>query len=281
MTSISASQAIRDAFGLFWQKRSGRRLPEDLKGLSFTNVTTFSTRVRVRLLKEIGQKHQLANPNLSCFVTSYEPRPELKIRDRRGPLTSLNYIQAVQSLSHLLSPEFLSELTLFARTNLPETEVIERFLLLGPDCLGLAAQGQAQVQNSSPMSVQGTAPTLSTFDTAVVAHPFQPTIPPPPLSRAPQVPLPGTSHSQSFNPVSSSQHSMLLQLSPPPATFPSSQNSQPFGLGTQVASAPTVPSVSGPLLDDPNQTPSLSDNDPLQKRNRSRFAPRSTPYPLS
>ncbi len=48
-----ASQAIRDAYGLFWRQCSGQRLPEGLKGVSFANASTFSTRVRVRLLKEV------------------------------------------------------------------------------------------------------------------------------------------------------------------------------------------------------------------------------------
>jgi len=78
MYSAGASQAIRDAFGLFWRKKSGKRLPPDLKGISFTNATTFPTRVRLRLLKELCRRHQLSNPNLSCYVTSYLARPELK-----------------------------------------------------------------------------------------------------------------------------------------------------------------------------------------------------------
>jgi hypothetical protein len=84
-----ASQDICDAYGLFWRKKSGRCLPPELKGIAFSNATTFSTRVRLRLLKELCRKHQLANPTLSCFVTSYLARPELKIRDRRGLIASL------------------------------------------------------------------------------------------------------------------------------------------------------------------------------------------------
>ncbi len=78
MYTAGASQAIRDAFGLFWRKKSGKRLPPELKGISFTNATTFSTCVRLLLLKELCRRHQLSNPNLSCYITSYLARPELK-----------------------------------------------------------------------------------------------------------------------------------------------------------------------------------------------------------
>ncbi len=129
----AASQAIRDAFGLFWRQRSGRRLPDGLKGVSFANASTFSTRVRVRLLKEISRRHQAVNPTVSCYVTNYLARPELKIRELRGPLNSYTYSQAIQKFPQHLSLEFLRDLYLFAKTNLPEREVVERFLVLTPD----------------------------------------------------------------------------------------------------------------------------------------------------
>jgi hypothetical protein len=139
MMSAADSQAIRDAYGLFWRKRSGRRLPDGLKGLSLSNATTFPTRVRVRLLKEICRLHQAANPTLSCFVTNYLPRPELKIRDRKGPMLSLTYTKAVLRMSYHLSLDFLKDLYNYAKTNLPEEEVTERFLILSPDLLCTAS----------------------------------------------------------------------------------------------------------------------------------------------
>jgi len=145
MTTPYASQEIRDAYGLFWRKKSGKRLPNDLKGISFSNSTTFSTRVRLRLLKELCRRHQAANPDLSCYVTSYMARPELRIRERRGMVTSLTYAKAIQQLSHHLTLSFLQELYKYAKTNLPEKEIAERFLILTPDLLlGSAPEAQPQ-----------------------------------------------------------------------------------------------------------------------------------------
>ncbi len=131
MPRKSDSRAIRDAFGQFWRKRSGRRLPDSLKGVTIANCTTFPTRVRVRLLKELARKHSLANPELSCFVTNYFPRPELKIRNKRAPMVTMSYSDAILRLSHHLTTEFLTELYQYARSALPDDEIVKRFLILG------------------------------------------------------------------------------------------------------------------------------------------------------
>jgi hypothetical protein len=135
MASVSESRAIRDSFGAFWRKKSGKRLPDGLKGITIANSTTFPTRVRVRLLKELARKHSLANPELTCFVTSYYPRPELKIRSRRSPMVTMKYTEAITKLSHHLSIEFLTELYEYARSVLPDEEIVERFIVLSPDLL--------------------------------------------------------------------------------------------------------------------------------------------------
>lgn len=140
-SNIFHARAIKDAFSLFWRRNSRRRLPEELKGITITNVTTFCTRIRVRLLKELCKLHQAANPHLSCFVTSYLPRPELKIRDKKEPMITFSYSDAITRLSHHLTPEFLTGLTRFARTNVPESELVDRFVVLNPDLLSGGAVG--------------------------------------------------------------------------------------------------------------------------------------------
>jgi hypothetical protein len=152
MPSVSDSRAIRDAFGQFWQKRSGRRLPDSLKGVTIANCTTFPTRVRVRLLKELAHKHSLANPELSCFVMNYFPRPELKIRNKRVPMVTMSYSEASLRLSHHQTTEFLTELYQYARSALPDDEIVKRFLVLTPDLLKPGAE-QADSSTVSNMSV--------------------------------------------------------------------------------------------------------------------------------
>jgi hypothetical protein len=122
MYSVNESRAIRDAFGKFWRRKSGsgNRLSKELRGITVTNVSTFSTRDRVCLLKEVCKKHQAANPELSCFVTNYLARHELKILPRRGPMVTLSYSEVVTQMSQHLLKDFLVDLFKFAKTNLPE-----------------------------------------------------------------------------------------------------------------------------------------------------------------
>jgi hypothetical protein len=171
MPSVSDSRAIRDSFGEFWRKKSGRHLPDALKGITVANCTTFPTRVRVRLLKELARKHSLANPELSCFVTNYYPRPELKIRNKKAPMVTMNYSEAVVKLSHHLTSEFLIELYEYARSALPEEEIVKRFLVLTPDLLKPGAE-QANVSN---MSVEEQQPSDVQDSSTSASAPAQPT----------------------------------------------------------------------------------------------------------
>jgi hypothetical protein len=214
MVTPAASQAVRDAYGLFWRRRSGRRLPDQLRGISFANASTFSTRVRVRLLKEISRHHQAANPSVSCYVTNYLARPELKVRERRGPVSSFTYTQAIQKFPQHLTLDFLRELFLYARTNLPQSEVVERFLILTPDLVS------GIPEPSEPMIVDENASQPPTSQ------------PPPSTPPAVSTPSPGGETTSvavtqaTTTPPSSSQatsptYATLapVQFTPPPTTY--------------------------------------------------------------
>jgi hypothetical protein len=242
LEQTQASQAIRDAYGQFWRQCSGRRLPEGLKGISFANASTFSTRVRVRLLKEISRKHQAVNPNVSCYVTNYLARPELKVHKRRGPLNSYTYSQAIQKFPQHLSLEFLHDLYLYAKTSLPEREVVERFLILTPDLFDMPPQQPNPTEDESMVVDESQNP-------QAIAAPINP------------VPLSQGDLLQSFGSPSTTQQlpatSSLVTVTPPAATFPA-QIQTPFEIANLGAS---------------------DDFTVVQKRNQNRFAKKSTPYP--
>jgi hypothetical protein len=256
--TVSSSQAIRDAYGSFWRQRSGRRLPDGLKGISFANATTFSTRVRVRLLKEVSRHHQALNPSVSCYVTNYLSRPELKVRERRGPLNSYTYSQTIQKFPQHLTLDFLRDLYLYAKTNLPEREVVERFLILTPDLFDVPLAQPEQV----PMAV----------DEAPVQD-----IPPVQSPAVSAVTVAPTSASPSTSAITSPGAN--LQTTPQP--FP--------GAGFTVSTPSTLQLASGVTQGQPQAgTPTpfeianLGANDDfivVQKRNRNRFTKKATPYP--
>ncbi len=289
MHSVADSQAIRDAYGLFFRRKSGRRLPDGLRGLSVSNVTTFSTRVRVRLLKEVCQRHQAANPSLSCFVTGYLPRPELKIRDRKGPLLSYSYTKTVEKLSHHLTLEFLKDLYKFARTNLPEDEVTERFLVLtsdllcttSPDLLSMSVD-EGGVAEVAPVAQVPTPPHPSTSGQN---SEYVVSMPPSQLNSTPSlnpsfIPPPGSSGlGLVTSPNIASQPELLTATShtvnqAPHPSNPSGSSFSFFSPDTnqQIESHPTNPS-------DPADGQEAEDDFTLvPKRNRNRFTKKTTPY---
>ncbi len=262
MFSPVDSQAIRDAFGLYFRKKSGKRLPESLKGITVSNVVTFATRVRIRLLKEVCRLHQAVNPLTSCFVTNYLPRPELKIRDRKGPVVSLSYTKTVQQMSHHLTTAFLTELSEFARSNLPEEEVRDRFLVLSPDFIFCnpipppTAPSYVSMDTSAPVGLPSQP--NSQQHAVVVSQPAGST-PTPTVQESSALGAPLLLDWTSFevDPVGPTAI-LTSQLSQP---GPSSRPDQSFSQSTFPATA-------------------SEDDEPLKKRSRDRFSKKSTPYPL-
>ena len=86
MGSVEASERIRSAYGAFWKKpRPGQAkapIPAILSYISIGISHTFGTRMRVRIMKQMARRHQESNPELQVFVTSFLPRPTLKIKQQ-------------------------------------------------------------------------------------------------------------------------------------------------------------------------------------------------------
>lgn len=134
MSSVASSNRIRNAYGMFF-RRGSRGPPPELAKISITNSLTYPSRVRVRVLKEIAKKHKAANPDLQVFVTNYLPRPALKLKEKKGPMLTFTYCEAVQKFSHHLGPEFLANTTKYANVFVPREELTAHFIVLTPDLL--------------------------------------------------------------------------------------------------------------------------------------------------
>ena len=80
LSSVEASKAIRDAFsGFFRGGTNSPTRPPGLKGIDIRNKVTFETRVRVAILKQIGQNYHASNPGSSFKARGFESRPQLVI----------------------------------------------------------------------------------------------------------------------------------------------------------------------------------------------------------
>ena len=107
MASVEDSQRIRDAYGSFWRKpkagKAAPAIPQLLADISISISQTFATRIRCKLMKQMAKLHQAANPELAVFVTSYLPRPQLKVRHPGGRVDSYTFVDGCQCL-HFFHP---------------------------------------------------------------------------------------------------------------------------------------------------------------------------------
>lgn len=187
MSSVASSHRIRTAFGAFYRRGSNGPPPAVAK-LTVTNSLTFASRVRVRILKEIAKKHLAANADtdLSVFVTNYLPRPVLKLKEKKGPLFTYSYCEAVQKFSHHLTPDFLQLTTKFANQHIPRDELTSTFLVLSPDLL--RSPNDSQTPTPSPSTaLPSTAPCVLTQSNSSSGKRKRPSV----LGRASTVPKRG------------------------------------------------------------------------------------------
>lgn len=138
MESVEASATVRSTFGAFFKGRKAGKavtpLPAELTKISINNSHTFTTRVRVRIMKQLAICHQAANPDFACFVTSYLPRPALRIKPPGGKVDTYQFVEAVRRFSHYLTPDFLKTETTYAK-GVGLDKLISTFIVLNPDLI--------------------------------------------------------------------------------------------------------------------------------------------------
>lgn len=139
MASVEASAKIRDAYGAFWRKpKPGSAkppIPAILNNVSISISHTFATRVRVKLMKQMAKLHQAANPDLNVFVTSFLPRPNLRIRHSGNRVDSYTFVEAIKRFGHHLTRDFLISETKYAKSNVSIDHLVPYFLVLSPDLI--------------------------------------------------------------------------------------------------------------------------------------------------
>jgi len=101
LKNVEDSRMIRSKFGGFFAGGQDRR-PAEFRKIGISNCVTKETRVRIAILKLLGQRYKDSNPGAKFQVIGYQPRPLLKLTppqdsgDRR--VKSFNFIEAVQKL---------------------------------------------------------------------------------------------------------------------------------------------------------------------------------------
>jgi hypothetical protein len=110
MEKVEDSKLIRSKFGFFFRGGEDKR-PSELAEVSVRNWVTHETRVRLAIMKVLGQRYVDANQGSKMKLVSYEPRPLLTLippstsRDKK--VRRYNFMEAINRLpsSHLTSSE--------------------------------------------------------------------------------------------------------------------------------------------------------------------------------
>ena len=111
--SVPISREIRDKFGTFFPGGKDSR-PDPFKKVSVRNRLTHESRVRINIMRVLGQHWHASNPGSKFKCIGYESRPTLKLfpgekaKDRR--VLTMNFIEAVRSLPVSFSASELDEI---------------------------------------------------------------------------------------------------------------------------------------------------------------------------
>jgi hypothetical protein len=110
LDSSGTSRRVRELFSSFFRKQNPIRMPPFLSGVSIRNKVTFETRIRIAILKQLGEKYKSSNKGSSFIVRGFDSRPVIVVQPPQGPNArprTLNFISAVRTLPSSLTEEAL------------------------------------------------------------------------------------------------------------------------------------------------------------------------------
>ena len=113
LESVAVSKELRDKFSGFFPNGKDIR-PESIKKISIRNRLTHESRVRLTIMRVLGERYLSSNKGAKIKVIGFESRPLLKLtppEDASDPRTrTMNYIETVKFLPSNFSPTELAEL---------------------------------------------------------------------------------------------------------------------------------------------------------------------------
>ena len=122
ISSVAASQRVRDLFSGFFCHNRPVKLPNELKGLQLRNKVTKDTKIRIQILRELGEVYMAANRGSSFKVRGFEPRPLLITyppQNSNSRQRTYNFIQAATTLGSRFSDKNLIQIYKVVRNSNP------------------------------------------------------------------------------------------------------------------------------------------------------------------
>lgn len=176
LNSVEASKRVRDLYSGFFRKEDPVTLPPQFRGVSIRNKTTLATRIRIRILRELGNIFVASNPGSSFTVKGYDPRPLLITTPARGSSDrqrTYGFVEAATTLPAHFSDEALASIFQAVGTH-AEGELRSLFIVINDDererCLQLVKESlkkRSRPRSSGP----GAAVSAPISTSGVVAGP--------------------------------------------------------------------------------------------------------------
>ena len=218
LNSVEVSTRIRELFSGFFRHHNPVKKPPGFKGLQLRNKITLNTKIRIAILRQMGELYVESNRGGSFKVLGYQPRPCLVIQPpptsgsgpgssssrREGQRRTLTFIDAISTLPHNFSDAALTQIFMTIGEHC-RGELKQLFSVLNDDshdrCLelvkafhqarreeGRSRSGQPAAQVSSPQTFSHVASGAGAgMDTnaSLLRSMRQAPPPPPPLPRDP------------------------------------------------------------------------------------------------
>lgn len=114
LNSVEASKRIRELFSGFFRRANPVKIPGNLKGVKLHNKITLNTKIRVAIMRQLGEHYVESNPCGFYKVRRYEPRPLLVLNPPPGSATArirtLIFTDAVSTLPTHFTDEDLTQI---------------------------------------------------------------------------------------------------------------------------------------------------------------------------
>ena len=164
MDSAHTSKRIREIFSGFFRRIRPVQMPPALKGIEVRNKVTLETKIRITILRRLGERYRDTNPGSSYIVRGFDSRPTIFITP---PKTSTeqarkyNFIQAATTLPATFTDEDLAVIFQTVGDRF-RGKLQSIFLVLNDDdhdrCLELAKNHNRGPRRGGPAQPSGSGP---------------------------------------------------------------------------------------------------------------------------
>ena len=166
LNSVEASKRLRDVYSGFFRRSNPIKKIPVIKGVSLRNKITLDSKIRIAILRQLGEKYIERNQGASYKVEGFVSRPSLKLFPAPGAtnsrIQSLNFIEAVTTIPSHLSDSALTQIFMTVGGH-DRGKLRQLFVILSDDdhdrCLELVkrhhAEGRGDRRESSKSSRGG------------------------------------------------------------------------------------------------------------------------------